>query len=328
MARMSRRTRTGAVVAAGLLAGTALVGCGNGGGETDRNTGGRVQEGSPRAEGREDAVEAVRTAHEKTVAAETAKMTLKLHAASGGEERTVTGSGSIDLADGTSDLTIRMGGETIRQRVVDQTLYQRLPESLRDRVSDGKPWIGIDLRKIADRAEGVNGVHISDPAQAVDYTRALSDDDATRIGREKVGGVDTTHYRVTVDVEDLAGEDTAQGERLRRQLGESLPMDLWIDNRDRIRRQRFEVEATGTGAPPTDTEDSTDARDPDDRDGLGESDEPNEPGEPERARSATVRTVLEFHDFGTPVDVSAPPAGQTEDVTDTFLRPGGESPDR
>ncbi|WP_344329061.1 hypothetical protein [Streptomyces macrosporus] len=302
---MSRGTRTGAMVAAGLLAGTALVGCGTDGGGENRSTADRVQEGSARAEGREDAAEVVRTAHEKTVAAETAKMTLRLHAASGGQERTVTGSGSIDLADGTSDLTIRVGGETIRQRVVDQALYQKLPESLRDRVSDGKPWIRIDLREAAGRIEGVNGVRISDPARAVDYARALSDDDATRIGRERIDGVDTTHYRVTVDVEDLAGEDTAQGERLRRQLGESLPMDLWLDDRDRIRRQQFEIEAKGAGGP---------------------SAESREPGEPDRTRSAAVRTVLEFHDFGTPVDVSAPPAGQTTDVTDRFVRPSGESP--
>ncbi|GAA2383760.1 hypothetical protein GCM10010420_02340 [Streptomyces glaucosporus] len=326
MARMSRRTRAGAAVAAGLLAGTALAGCGD---EEDRSAADRVKEGSSQAGGRQDAAEVVRTAHERTVAAETARMTLRIHAASGGRERTVTGSGSVDLADGTSDLTVRAGGETVRQRVVGRVLYQELPESLRDRVSDGRPWIRIDLREAAGRIEGVSGLRLGDPARVLGYAGALSedpddpdgpddpadsddpdgpDDGITRIGREKVAGADTTRYRVTVDVEDLADEDTAQGERLRRQLGESLPMDLWLDDRNRIRRQQFEIDARGAGSPPADTR------------------EPREPGDPAQAGNATVRTVLEFHDFGTPVDVSAPPAGQTTDVTDRFVRPSGESP--
>jgi len=300
MTRVSRRTRTGVVMAAGLLAGTALTGCGN-------EEGGSTAE--PAADGREDAAEVVRTAHEKTVAAGTAKMTLKVQAGSDGRQQAVTGDGAIDLADGTSDLTIRLGGETIRQRVVDQALYQKLPESLRSRVSDGKPWIKVDLREAAGRIDGVSGLQITDPAQSVDYARALSDDEAALLGKEKVNGVDTTHYRVVVDVEELAGDDTAQGERLRQQLGESLPMHLWVDGQDRIRRQQFEINVKGPG----------DASAPA-RKSQGPEPEPSE-----RTQNATVRTVIEFSDFGTPVKVSPPPAGQTEDVTDKLVQASGKS---
>ncbi|MTE20061.1 hypothetical protein F0L17_13220 [Streptomyces sp. TRM43335] len=302
MARVSRRTRTGAVLAAGLLAGTALAGCGSeedGTGEKAAGTG---------AEERNDAAEVVRTAHEKTVAAETAAMTMKVDATVGGRQQTATGNGTIDLSDGTSDMTIEMGGERVEQRIVDQTLYQKLPAALREKLSADKPWIKVDLREVAARNGTVGGVRLENPARAVDYTKALSDDDAKRLGTEKIDGVNTTHYRVTVDVEELAGEDDARGERLRQQLGESLPMDLWLDEQNRIRRQQFEISLDNAST------------------GSQSSRSPQDSGKAqEQPQDATVRTVMEFGDFGTEVDVSAPPADKTADVTDKLAGQSGRN---
>lgn len=304
MARVSRRTRTGAVVAAGLLAGTALIaGCGEEessgtGAGTEREAEREADEAGSGAEGRdEEAAEVVRTAHEKTVAAGTAKMTLKVRAAMGGQQQTITGDGSVDLTDGTSAMTIEAGGggERIEQRVVDQTLYQRLPASVREQLGVDEPWISVDLRELAGSNGTVGGIRISDPARTLDYTRAL-EDDATRVGTEKVGGAETTHYRVNVDVEELAGEDTAEAERLRQQLGDSLPMHLWLDEQDRIRRQQFEISLDNASSGTRSPQDSGNARE-------------------QQPQDAKVRTVIEFSDFGTSVDVSPPPTGKTEDVT-------------
>jgi hypothetical protein len=298
MARVSRRTRTGAVVAAGLLAGTALIaGCGEEkASDTGAGTEREAEEAGSGAEDRdEEAAGVVRTAHEKTVAAGSAKMTLKVRAAMGGQQQTITGDGSVDLTDGTSTMTIEAdggGGERIEQRVVDQTLYQRLPASVREQLGVDEPWISVDLRELAGSDGTVAGIRINDPARTLDYTRAL-EDDATRVGTEKVGGVETTHYRVNVDVEELAGEDTAEAERLRQQLGDSLPMHLWLDEQDRIRRQQFEVSLDKDAAT------------------SNANSQPPSRG----TRDARIRTVIEFSDFGTSVDVSPPPTGKTEDVT-------------
>ncbi|CAL9476021.1 hypothetical protein SUDANB106_02962 [Streptomyces sp. enrichment culture] len=310
MARVSRRTRTGVVAAAGLLAGTTLIGgCGGeqdsgpragAGSEAERET------GAGGGDGDEAAAEVVRTAHEKTVAAETAKMTLKVRAAMGGQQQTLTGDGTVDLTDGTSDLTFEAGGgERVEQRVVDETLYQRLPDQARDQLGVDKPWISVDLRELAGSDGTVGGVRINDPIRGLDYTRAL-DDDATRVGTEEVGGVATTRYRVNVDVEELAGENTAESERLRQQLGDSLPMHLWLDDQDRIRRQQFEISLDGEAA-------------------RSNSRAQSQPPSRE-TRDATVRTVIEFSDFGTEVEVSPPPAGKTEDVTDKLARQADRSP--
>ncbi|MBN3929338.1 hypothetical protein IQ279_06735 [Streptomyces verrucosisporus] len=316
MARVSRGTRTGVVAAAGLLAGTTLIG-GCGGQETgpeaetgtatgteaerDAGTGGGDGgDGGDGGEADEAAAEVVRTAHEKTVAAETARMTLKVRAAMGGQQQTLTGDGTVDLADGTSDLTVEAGGgERIEQRVVDETLYQRLPDQAREQLGVGKPWISVDLRELAGSDGTVGGVRVNDPVQGLDYARTL-DDDATRVGTEEIGGVETTHYRVNVDVDELADGDTAEAERLRQQLGDSLPMHLWLDDQDRIRRQQFEIPLDGEAA-------------------RSNSRARSQPPSRE-ASEAKIRTVIEFSDFGTEVEVSPPPAEKTEDVTGKLAR--------
>ncbi|WP_143688455.1 hypothetical protein [Streptomyces barkulensis] len=310
MARVSRRSRTGAVAAAGLLAGTALIaGCGEQdpgpetgtGAEAEREAGTGGEDGG---EGDEAAAEVVRTAHEKTVAAETAKMTLKVRAAMGGQQQTLTGDGAVDLADGTSDLTVEAGGgERIEQRVVDETLYQRLPDRAREQLGVDKPWISVDLRELAGSSGTVGGIRVNDPVRGLDYTRAL-DDDATRVGTEEVGGVETTHYRVNVDVDELAGEDTAEAERLRQRLGDSLPMHLWLDDQDRIRRQQFEISLDSGAA----------------RSNSGSQDRSRSQPPSREAQEAKIRTTVEFSDFGTEVEVSPPPAEKTEDVTGKLAR--------
>lgn len=296
------------MLAAGLLAGTALAGCGNEeGGSEEKAAEPGVETGAGQdTDERNDAAAVVRTAHEKTVAAGTARMTMKVDATVDGRRQSATGDGTIDLADGTSDMTIEMGGERVEQRVVDQNLYQKLPAALREKLSGDKPWIKIDLREAAAQNAAVGGIRLENPARAVDYAKALSDDDAKRLGTEKIDGVNTTRYRVTVDVEELAGEDTARGEQLQQQLGESLPMDLWLDEQNRIRRQQFEVSLDGAAAGSQTTQDSGNAR------------------RQQPPQDATVRTVIEFGDFGTEVDVSAPPAGQTADVTDKLTGQGGQ----
>ncbi|PJE96538.1 hypothetical protein CUT44_18835 [Streptomyces carminius] len=294
MARVSRRSRTAVVTAAGLLAGTAvLTGCGDDGNGSASEPGGEETRDGDRS-----TTEVVRAAHEETLEAETAKLELRVRAAADGEQQTITGNGVIDLVDGTSRLTIGTGGQKIEQRVVEQDLYQRLPESLRGQLGGDKPWIKVDLGEIALAAGGTGELQITDPAQAMEYAGALTDGDAERVGTEKIDGVETTKYRVEVDVDELARGDNPQAQRLREQLGDTLPMHLWLDDEDRIRRQQFDID-------------------------LGAVNSTQDPQGSKNPQSTALRTTLEFSDFGTEVDVSPPPAEDTTDVTDKITKRGG-----
>ncbi|SDD88922.1 hypothetical protein [Streptomyces prasinopilosus] len=270
--------RVGTAVVAGVLAGTVLVGCGNDGGSAD---GEDRSAGKGSSGAREQGTEAVRSAYDRTAEQDTARVTLRVRTSADGTSMTATSKGTVDLEDGDSVMALSAQGRRIEQRVVDQVLYQKLPRS---EAPDGKPWIRIDLRKVAEH-RGVGDQSVNDPARAAAFAKAIDDKDVTREGTAEVGGVDTTRYRVAVDVTELP-----DGATLRRQVGPTLPMDVWLDDDGRIRRQQIDMTLKA----------------------------PAEEGSTDRSsssRSAKVRTVMEFSDFGTDVEAEEPPSGQVTDLT-------------
>ncbi|MFI8191622.1 hypothetical protein ACIF8T_22855 [Streptomyces sp. NPDC085946] len=289
MGRAGRGRTVGALTVAGVLAGTALTGCGNGG-----DAAGHAQASSATGSSgaREQGTRAVRSAYDRTAEEDTARITLRVRTTAGGRTVAANGQGAVDLGDGDSVMTVTAQGQRIEQRVVDQVLYQRVP---RGQAPDGRPWIRIDLRKAA-AGQGAGAGSVSDPARSAAYAKAISDKDVTRKGTATIDGVETTHYRVAVDVADLP-----DGAALRRQVGPTLPMEVWLDEQGRIRRQQTDM--TLRAAPS-----------PSDRASAGAS---------PSARRVTVRTVVDFTDFGTEVDAEAPPARQVADMTGKATEQGG-----
>ncbi|GAA2342525.1 hypothetical protein [Streptomyces cuspidosporus] len=286
MAQLPSGGRATAAGVACLLACTVLTACGSDD-EPERKAGGTTSSGGG------DEGSAVRAAFDKTAEADTARMTLRTETSAAGQSATAAGRGVIDLSDGESTMTLTAGGQKIEQRVVDQVIYQKVPERQRAQVPGKKPWVKIDLKKAAAQQNGQGGNQINDPAESAAFAKGITDKDTRKLGTEKIGGVNTTHYRVTVDVDKLS-----TGEKLKRQVGPTLPMDLWLDDKGRIRRQQVDMTIK---AP------------------AGQSDSGDTP------RKAKVRTRIEFSDFGTEVDAEAPPAGQTADLTDKATGPTGKT---
>ncbi|MFD7459329.1 MULTISPECIES: LppX_LprAFG lipoprotein [unclassified Streptomyces] len=274
MARSGNGSRIGALSVAGVLAGTVLVtGCGN---DSDAAGPSDGVSSTGSAGAREQGTQAVRSAYDKTAEEDTARVTLKVRTSAEGSSATANGEGTVDLDDGDSVMTVTAEGQRIEQRVVDRVLYQKPPEG---QAPGGKPWIKIDLKKVAAR-QGAGGQSVNDPAQSAAFAKAIDDKDVTRKGTSVIDGVHTTRYRVTVDVAKLPN-----GSELSKQVGPSLPMDLWLDDDGRIRRQQVDMTVKA-------------------------------------ATKATVRTVLEFSDFGTDVNADAPPARQVTDMTDEVGKQG------
>jgi hypothetical protein len=275
----SRRAKASAIGTAVLLGSAVLTGCGG----DDEPEAGKPAAAGESAGGRQQSTQAVRGAYDKTAEADSAKMTMKVKAGAEGKSITSDGEGAIDFEDGDSTMTITAGGRAVEQRVVDRVLYQKVPGQQKD----GKPWMKIDLSKVA-RQQGADPGQIGDPARSAAYAKAINDDDVSRSGSEKVAGVGTVRYDVSVDVSRLPG-----GERLRDQVGRTLPMRLWLDDDGRIRRQQIDmtVKAPASGASVA-------------------------------PRQITISTVMEFTDFGTDVEAEAPPAGQVADVTNQAASQG------
>lgn len=143
-----------------------------------------------------------------------------------------------------------------------------------------KPWVrlsGGERSGIDDFAMGPNR---NTPTSMVEALRGAGVD-VTDLGTEQVGGVDTTHYRATIDPAKAAEQLPAdKRDEFRKGLqsadAQPIPFDIWVDGQDRVRR----IEATFSGGA--------------------------EPG--------TATITAEFGGYGEPQQIEIPPADQVQDA--------------
>ena len=249
---------------------------------------------------------AVRVAYKTTASAKTAKVDL-VEKVSGLQVQDVriTGTGVTDFANKTSSFTMnlpRMGDFEVRQ--VRGKMYEKFPKSLRAQMPGKKPWVVIDLDKMyreqyGTSFSGMQSGATSDPTGQLQYLRGVSDS-VKKVGKEKVRGVPTTHYKATLDlkksIKEQGGNQKQAYKKLESQLGtDKLPTDVWLDGKGRVRRYEMEMplpKMKGTTSP------------------QGGS----------TGKQGSISIVEEVYDFGTQVNVSPPPSGQTMDISE--LMPG------
>ncbi|WP_406182419.1 hypothetical protein [Streptomyces canus] len=287
-----RTSRLAALGAGGVVSVALVTGCGDdgasGAGSADRSASPQQPQSSP--------AQVVQATNKKTTQAKTARIKLATTVAAGSDSETITGSGVLNLQDGTSRMRLGQGGQQLEQRIVNRVLYQK-PPAASGQLPEGKSWMKVDLQRL-NRSQGTGGPAMSDPANSFAYTKSLSEKDVRKVGEETVNGVSTTHYRVDLDLSKLAEGDSAQERKLRAQLGDDVPVDLWIDEDGLTRRQQIRMTVKDTAQTG-----GTDAS----------------------ARPAQAKVVMDFSGFGTEVDVAAPPSADTVDVTDKVSQQSGTS---
>ncbi|MCF3963332.1 hypothetical protein [Streptomyces fuscigenes] len=318
MGRKGKGRRAAAVAISGVAAVGVLAGCGGtsggsggssaaSGSASDGATGaaGAGSTGSAGSGGANSA--AVQSAYQKTSDAKSAKMTIAttVGGVGGSQSLSLTGSGVIDLAKGASDVTLHLGSQQIQERTVDGMLYEKLPPAAaKQLLPAGRTWLKLDLKKVAGTLGSGSGATagMSDPAAPFSYVKNLSGQDVTKVGTETVNGTKTTHYRVSVDVTKLSPGNSAQARMLQQQLGDRLPVDLWLDDQGRIRQEEVKAKVnTSGGASPSAP--------------SSQSPSSQSPGASTPPQQLALDSKLQFSDFGTQANVSAPPAAQTADMT-------------
>lgn len=134
------------------------------------------------------------------------------------------------------------GGRTVpgakgQALFTDDVLYAKVPKFAKF-VSDGKPWLKIDVNQMAQRTgfdvQGmIQQIQQVDPAEQTKMFTGSKD--ARRVGTESVDGVKTVHYSGTVTVQDALKQLDAQS---REKVSKWLPkdhanskinFDLWTD---------------------------------------------------------------------------------------------------
>jgi hypothetical protein len=172
-------------------------------------------------------------------------------------------------------------------------MYMHLP-LLSKLVPGGKPWIKFDLSAVG-KSLGVNFSQLTqvsgDPGQTLDWLRSTSGA-ITDAGPETIDGVETTHYKASIDLAkypNLVPLDRRAA--VRRTINSlisltglrSFPVDAWISSDGLVRKLRMSFSEDVNG------------------------------------QQVTSDMTMRFHDFNAPVSISLPPAGQTLDVTKLAL---------
>lgn len=174
---------------------------------------------------------------------------------------------TIDLGPLLTLVGAPPGGDRDLELIVDGAdVYAKPPKLDGLAIPGGRSWITLDLAAIAKaaglRTEGLGELVTLDPASQLRALRASKG--MEEVGREKVGGVETTHfkgtYRLSDFVEELPPADRARArkavEELKRLGGKDTgiddptPADVWVDGKGVTRRMRSTSKLPGAAGAP------------------------------------------------------------------------------
>jgi hypothetical protein len=248
-----------------------------------------------------NSVDPVASAATKTQQAGGYKVAMSVAVSAAGRQIAMTGRGTFGHDEGELELDMDglMGalgglaggsGSGLTMKAVyltedgDPVVYMNLG-FLTSFLPGGKSWVRLDLQK-AGTAAGVDvGRLIGGAGQSPsDWLSLLrSEGDFTKVGDETLNGVETTHYHGTVDLRKVA-ENSSVSDAMKHLLDNGAPaeypLDVWVDDQGYIRQYESTYDETRGG------------------------------------NVASSTTKVEISDYGTQVDVSAPPADEVFDATE------------
>ena len=251
---------------------------------------------------------AVLAASTKTVGGHTAHMAIDIKVrAKTGSPQEITGDGVFDFTKKSGLLQLKlpqfsgMNLGSIEVRVLDSIVYEKLPPQLASAAGQ-KGWVKIDPAALAKEAgfdlSSLTQTGSSDPTQFLDLLKSISSD-VTEVGNEKVTGADTTHYRATIDFAKAVQDNTTLDADTKTKLSSfynklTAPADVWIDSDGRLRKMTYTLDTSKLDAS-----------------ALGS----NARAQAAMQQIAGIDFTLELSDFGVAVNVTAPPADQTTDLS-------------
>lgn len=183
---------------------------------------------------------------------------------------------------------------TVEEVLTDGVMYMKLPGQ---QAAPGKPWVKMDMRA-AMQAQQSMGTGMPDSEQITNPLQQLKQyGDAARIDntkQDKVNGVDTTHYTVTVDTVKAA--QSVQDPKLKAQAEQAakamptMAYDVWLDKQNQMSKIRMDMPMPQL--PP---------------------EAANSP-EGKQLQGMKMEMTMNFKDWGKPVQITAPPQEQVAEM--------------
>ncbi|MFF3487740.1 DUF1396 domain-containing protein [Streptomyces sp. NPDC002701] len=147
-------------------------------------------------------------------------------------------------ADGTAEI-----------RLVDKVMYIGGGAAAAKEM-DGKSWMKFDLSTLGEDAlgGGAPGAGTADKNPAQESTFLTGSKDVKKVGTERIEGVETTHYKGTVTLDEfrksLRDESKTTREKREKSLDQyeklgvdTLTMDMWVDGEDHTKQFRMQGDA-------------------------------------------------------------------------------------
>jgi hypothetical protein len=204
--------------------------------------------------------------------------------------------GSADLHSGAGDLTLTLPAPVGQVEVLStgQEYFVHLPSQLKT-AAGGKPWVRVDrgtLEGLGGGQLGVSGLGTTlDFSGVLGWLRGVSGHIGT-VGSQAINGTPTTHYRARVDVSRVAagmGVSANTASAIAQVIGQTVPVDVWIDAQGRLRQMKVSLDLTSLHLPQGVTL-------------------------PAEARGTAVLTI-DLWNFGVTVHPVPPPADQVGDAS-------------
>jgi hypothetical protein len=288
------------LVAAGAALVLTLTACSTSGTAEPAGAGNQTQAGGGGllASPFTDAIQLASASKQGTEKSKSAKFTMEGSAA--GQTISATGAMAFDGANTKFSMTSTAAGETTEMRMVDKVMYIKLPADQQKQMGTDKSWAKIS----ADGTDPVSqamGSALSQSAEQSDPSKIL--DQVSKAGRiissdqTQLNGEQVNHYKVELDIAKALDQFTGQiPAAAREQVNEKLkgkdlklPAELWL-NKDNL-----PVQVTMDQGPMMQA--------------LG-------------APAGDAKFTMKYSDWGTQVDVTAPPADQVVDLGELMKKAG------
>jgi hypothetical protein len=131
------------------------------------------------------------------------------------------------------------GVSDVRFREIGRDLFYTYPD-----IPAGYTWVEISFDQMKTMGIDLDAARAQSGAGALAAMSEVSND-VHVVGAERVGGVDTTHYRFTVNVDAISDNGVLSAQFVKQMsglLGHQLVMDSWIDASGLVRRLSYEVD--------------------------------------------------------------------------------------
>ncbi|WP_410632114.1 hypothetical protein [Amycolatopsis sp. cmx-4-83] len=245
-----------------------------------------------------DAFQLASASRQGTEKSKSAKFTMEGSAA--GQTMSATGAMAFDGANTKFSMTSTAAGQTTEMRMVDKVMYLKLPADQQKQMGTDKAWAKIS----ADGTDPISqamGSALSQSAEQSDPSKIL--EQVSKAGRiissdqTELNGEQVNHYKVELDVAKAIDQFTGQVPAAARdQINEKLkgkdlkiPAELWL-NKDNLPVQVTMDQGAMMQA-------------------LG-------------APAGDAKFTMKYSDWGTQVDVTAPPAEQVVDLGELMKKAG------